>query len=81
MTEPGHNINGQLKSIVERIERVNEEIKDLQSDRSDIFKEAVGNGFDRKALQTIVRLRAMSPDDRPAQEAVLDTYKHALGMT
>lgn len=81
MTEPGHNINGQLKSIVERIERVNEEIKDLQSDRSDIFKEAVGNGFDRKALQTIVRLRAMSPDDRAAQEAVLDTYKHALGMT
>lgn len=72
--------NSQLKSIVERIERVNEEIKDLQSDRSDIFKEAVGNGLDRKALQTIIRLRAMSPDDRAAQEAVLDTYKHALGM-
>ena len=81
MTEPGHNINGQIKSIVERIESMNEQIKELQSDRSDIFKEAVGNGFDRKALQTIVRLRAMSPDDRAAQEAVLDTYKHALGMT
>ena len=81
MDQPGHNSNAQLKSIVERIERVNEEIKDLQSDRSDIFKEAVGNGLDRKALQTIIRLRAMSPDDRAAQEAVLDTYKHALGMT
>lgn len=81
MDTPAQGHNGQLKSIVERIERVNEEIKDLQSDRSDIFKEAVGNGLDRKALQTIIRLRAMSPDDRAAQEAVLDTYKHALGMT
>lgn len=72
--------NSQLKSIVERIENVNGQIKDLQSDRSDIFKEAVGNGLDRKALATIVRLRAMSPDDRAAQEAVLDTYKQALGM-
>jgi uncharacterized protein (UPF0335 family) len=81
MDTPAQGHNGQLKSIVERIERVNEEIKELQSDRSDIFKEAVGNGLDRKALQTIIRLRAMSPDDRAAQEAVLDTYKHALGMT
>jgi uncharacterized protein (UPF0335 family) len=80
MTEPGHNINGQLKSIVERIENMNEQIKDLQSDRSDIFKEAVGNGMDRKALATIIRLRAMSPDDRAAQEAILETYKQALGM-
>ncbi|TXH32075.1 MAG: DUF2312 domain-containing protein [Rhodospirillaceae bacterium] len=80
MDTPAQGHNGQLKSIVERIERVNEEIKDLQSDRSDIFKEAVGNGLDRKALQTIIRLRAMSPDDRAAQEAVLETYKQALGM-
>lgn len=80
MSEPGHNSDAQLRSIVERIENMNEQIKDLQSDRSDIFKEAVGNGMDRKALQTIVRLRAMSPDDRAAQEAILDTYKQALGM-
>lgn len=78
MTDLGHN--SQLKSVVERIEHVNEEIKDLQSDRSDIFKEATGNGLDSKALRTIIRLRAMKPDDRAAQEAILDTYKQALGM-
>ena len=78
MSEQGHN--GQLKAIVERIESVNESIKELTSDRGDIFSEAKGNGFDVKALRTIIRLRAMSPDDRAAQEAVLDTYKQALGM-
>jgi uncharacterized protein (UPF0335 family) len=72
--------NGQLKAIVERIESVNEEIKGLSDDRLDIFKEAKGNGFDVKALRTIIRLRAMNPDDIAAQEAILDTYKNALGM-
>ena len=72
--------NSQLKSVVERIETVNDQIKELTSDRSDIFKEASGNGLDSKALRTIIRLRAMKPDDRAAQEAILDTYKHALGM-
>jgi uncharacterized protein (UPF0335 family) len=76
----GHNSNAQLKAIVERIEHVNEEIKGLSDGRSDIFKEAKGNGFDVKALRTIIRLRAMNPDDIAAQEAILDTYKNALGM-
>lgn len=74
----GHN--GQLKAIVERIEHMNEEIKGLSNDRADIFKEAKGNGFDLKALRTIVRLRAMNPDDVAAQDQILDTYKNALGM-
>jgi uncharacterized protein (UPF0335 family) len=78
MSEPGHN--GQLKSIVERVENVNEQIKVLTEDRSDIFKESKANGFDIKALRTIIRLRAMNPDDIAAQEAILDTYKQALGM-
>ena len=72
--------NGQLKAIVERIETVNEEIKGMTADRGDIFKEAKGNGFDVKALRTIIRLRAMNPDDIAEQEAILDTYKNALGM-
>jgi uncharacterized protein (UPF0335 family) len=80
MTEQGHNSNQQLKSIVERVENVNEQIKGLTDDRGDIFKEAKGNGFDVKALRTIIRLRAMNPDDIAAQEAILDTYKSALGM-
>jgi uncharacterized protein (UPF0335 family) len=78
--DSGHNSNAQLKAIVERVENLNEEIKGLSEDRSDIFKEAKGNGFDVKALRTIIRLRAMNPDDIAAQEAILDTYKNALGM-
>jgi uncharacterized protein (UPF0335 family) len=78
--QPGHNSNEQLKAIVERVEHLNEEIKGLTSDRGDIFKEAKGNGFDVKALRTIIRLRAMNPDDIAEQEAILDTYKSALGM-
>lgn len=78
--QPGHNANAQLKSVVERIENVNEQIKGLTADRGDIFKEAKGNGLDVKALRTIIRLRAMNPDDIAAQEAILDTYKNALGM-
>lgn len=80
MSEVGHNSNEKLRATVERIERMNEEIKTLSDDRADIFKEAKGGGLDVKALRTIVRLRAMNPDDVAAQEAVLDTYKQALGM-
>lgn len=81
MSEPqasGHN--GQLKAIVERIENVNEQIKELTSDRGDIFKEAGGNGFDVKALRHLVRLRAEDPDKRAEREAILETYMHAMGM-
>jgi uncharacterized protein (UPF0335 family) len=80
MSEPGHNVDGQLRSLVERIENVNGQIKDLSDDRSEIFKEAKSSGLDSKALRTIIRLRALSPDDRAAQEAVLERYKQALGM-
>lgn len=80
MTESGHNSNAQLKSIVERIENVNEQIKDLTSDRSDIFAEAKGVGFDVKALRKIIALRKLSEDDRANQEAILETYMNALGM-
>jgi uncharacterized protein (UPF0335 family) len=76
----GHNSKEQLKSVVERIENVNEQIKGLSDDRGDIFKEAKGNGLDVKALRTIIRLRAMNPDDVATQEAILDSYKNALGM-
>ena len=78
--EAGHNSNEQLKSIVERIENLDGQIKDLRDDQKDVYLEAKGNGFDVKALRTIVRLRKQSPDDRAAQEAILDAYKHALGM-
>lgn len=83
MSEPtiGHNAApDQLKSIVERVERLNEDKKAIVSDISDIFKEAKGNGFDVKALRQIIRLRTEDPSKRAERDAILETYMHALGM-
>jgi uncharacterized protein (UPF0335 family) len=72
--------NGQLKALVERIETINEEIKGLSDDRTDIFSEAKGGGYDTKALRKIIALRKLSSEDRAQQDAILETYMHALGM-
>lgn len=80
MTETQIGHNGQLKAIVERIETVNEQIKELTDDRGDIFTEAKGTGFDVKALRKIIALRKLSADDRAAQEQIIETYMNALGM-
>jgi uncharacterized protein (UPF0335 family) len=79
MTETGHNSNAQLKAIVERIERVEVEIKGLQSDRSDLYKEAGGNGYDVKALKAIVARRRQDQEKLAHHEAMVDTYEAALG--
>jgi uncharacterized protein (UPF0335 family) len=70
----------QLKAFVERIERLEEEKKATSDDIRDVYAEAKGNGFDVKALRTIIRLRKLDTDERREQEAVLETYMHALGM-
>jgi uncharacterized protein (UPF0335 family) len=70
----------QLKSIVERIERLEEEKKSSSDDIREVYAEAKGNGYDVKALRTIVRLRKQDIDERKEEEAVLETYMHALGM-
>ena len=70
----------QLKAIVERIERLEEEKKATSDDIKDVYAEAKGNGFDVKALRTIVRLRKIDGDERREQESILETYMHALGM-
>ena len=92
MSEPsiGHNsaveasatiiAKDQLRSIIERVERLEEEKKGLSSDITDIYAEAKGNGYDVKALRTIVRMRKQDPSDREQAETVLETYMHALGM-
>lgn len=89
MSEPsiGHNsepatkfAKDQLKSIIERIERLEEEKKTISDDIRDIYAESKGNGYDVKALRTIVRLRKQDPNELAEQETILDTYKHALGM-
>lgn len=71
---------GQLKAIVERIEKLEEEKKAISDDIKDIYGEAKGNGFDVKALRTIVRMRKMDASDREEQETILETYLQALGM-
>ena len=70
----------QLKAFIERIERLEEEKKAIGDDIRDVYAEAKGSGFDVKALRAIVRLRKQDPDERKEQEAILETYMHALGM-
>jgi uncharacterized protein (UPF0335 family) len=79
----GHNsgVNGgQLRSIVERIERMNAEAKERQIDVKEIYAEAKGNGYCPKTIRQLVRLRAADPQKLEEAEAILDTYKLALGM-
>ena len=82
MSVVGHNsiAKDQLKSIIERIERLEEDKKAISEDIKDVYSEAKGNGFDVKALRRIVSLRKQDPDKRAEQDAILDTYMHALGM-
>ena len=70
----------QLKAIIERIERLEEEKKTISDDIRDVYAEAKGNGFDVKALRTIVRLRKQDANERAEQETILETYMQALGM-
>ncbi len=70
----------QLKAIIERIERLEEEKKAIADDIRDVYAEAKGNGFDVKALRTIVRLRKQDANERQEEETILETYMQALGM-
>ena len=80
MTAAARIAKDQLKAFVERIERLEEEKKALADDIRDVYAEAKGNGFDVKALRTVVRLREQDSQERAEQEAILETYMQALGM-
>ena len=86
MSDIGHNSGAtrfakdQLKSIIERIERLEEEKASIASDIRDVYVEAKGNGYDVKALRAIVRMRKQDAQERAEQQTILDTYMHALGM-
>jgi uncharacterized protein (UPF0335 family) len=69
-----------LRAFVERVERLEEEKKAIADDIRDVYGEAKANGFDVKALRSVVRLRKQDINERREQEAVLETYLHALGM-
>ncbi|MFG1429308.1 DUF2312 domain-containing protein [Roseixanthobacter glucoisosaccharinicivorans] len=70
----------QLKSFIERVERLTEERKAIADDISDIFAEAKANGFDVKALKSILALRRQDVDERKEHEAIVDLYAQALGI-
>lgn len=92
MSEPsiGHNSEAEapatrfareeLKSLIERVERLEENKKEIAADIRDVYAEAKGKSFDVKVMRTIVRMRAEDPDKRADREAILETYMHALGM-
>lgn len=71
----------QLRAFVERIERLEEEKKTIADDIKDVYGEAKANGFDTGVLRKVVAVRRQDQNDRLEQEAILDTYLHALGMT
>jgi uncharacterized protein (UPF0335 family) len=77
----GHNeADDRLRLLIERIERLEEEKKGVADDIKDVYLEARSVGYDAKIMRQIVRLRKIKPDDRREMEAILDTYKRALGL-
>ncbi len=80
MSDLQGNAQQQLRSFIERIERMEEEKAALAADIREIYSEAKGVGFDSKVLRQVVRLRKQDVNERLEQEAILDTYLHALGM-
>lgn len=70
----------QLRAFVERIERLEEEKKTIADDIKDVYGEAKGMGFDTKILKKVIALRKKDEQERLEEEAILDTYLHALGM-
>jgi uncharacterized protein (UPF0335 family) len=80
MTDIGDNARNQLRSFVERVERLEEEKKTISDDIKDVYAEAKSNGYDTKVLRKVIAIRKQDQNDRMEQEAILDTYLAALGM-
>jgi uncharacterized protein (UPF0335 family) len=78
MSGPGGVAGDRLRSFVERIERLEEEIKGLTDDKKDIFAEAKGEGYDVKILREVIRLRKQDRQEREERDSLLDLYLHAL---
>ena len=78
--ETGGATGARLRSIIERIERLEEEKQGIADDIKEVFAEAKGDGFDVKTIRQIIRIRKKDPSDRQEEEALLETYMAALGM-
>ena len=75
----GANAQSQLKSIIERVERLEQEKAEIAEQIKEVFAEAKGNGFDVKVLRKVVRIRKMDRAKRQEEEAILDLYLSAIG--
>jgi uncharacterized protein (UPF0335 family) len=80
MPDVGGIAGERLRSLIERIERLEEEKRTLAADIKEVYAEAKGTGFDTKIMRQIIRIRRMDKDDVDEQETLLDIYKRALGM-
>lgn len=72
---------GELRQFIERIERLDQEKKDLAEQQKEVMAEAKSRGYDTKVMRKLIALRKRDPDDISEEEAVLELYKEALGMT
>lgn len=80
MTENTEKTPGQLGTFIDRIERLEEEKKELNADIREIYSEAKGQGFDTKVMRQVIKLRKMDPADRAETEFLRDEYKKLLGI-
>lgn len=71
----------ELKNYIERIEKLEQEKRDVQDHIRDVYAKAADEGWDVKVMKQVIKLRKMDDDDREEQEILLDTYKRALGMS
>jgi uncharacterized protein (UPF0335 family) len=80
MADGANFAKGQLRSLVDRIEKLEEEKKALAEDIREVYSEAKSAGFDVKALRVVVRLRGQDKEQRQEHEALVDLYRDALGL-
>ena len=80
MSDVGGIAGAQLKSLIERIERLEDEKRALGEDIKEVYAEAKGTGFEPKIMRQLIKIRKMDKDEHDEQESLLDLYQRALGM-
>ena len=80
MAEKGGAAGERLRQLIEKIERLEDERKALGGDIREVYSEAKGSGFEPKVMRQVIKLRKLDKAALQEQEALLETYKHALGM-
>ena len=78
MSRKGGVAGDQLRAFVERIERIEEDIKALNEDKKEVYAEAKGEGFDVKILREVIKLRKQDQDELDEKQSLLEIYLHAL---